>query len=69
MLHDFGWKFQADTPPGEQLSSLLEQWLVGAKNDPADPLNFAVLFMAEMAKHRTPPVDRQWETQPRIKCT
>jgi hypothetical protein len=57
MLQDFGWKFQSDTSPGEQLASLLKQWLVGAQKDPADPLNFAVLFMAEMAKHRTPPVD------------
>lgn len=57
MLRDFGWPFQNDSPPGEQLARFLSVWVGEAQRGPGVPQNFTPLFLAELARRQTPPID------------
>ena len=57
MLADFGWPFQGEEMPGEQLMQLLAGWVRAARLAPDDSLSFTPLFLADMGRRQIPQVD------------
>ena len=54
-----------DDAAGRQLMAFLADWVRGAAADPDDPANFAPLFLAEMARRQSRPIDLAAQPHPR----
>jgi hypothetical protein len=52
-----GFPFRSQSAPGRQLTRFLRVWVREARKRPRDARNFAPLFLAEMAKRRSPSID------------
>lgn len=57
MLADFGWPFEGQGMPGDQLMGVMAEWVRQARLAPDEPRNFAPLFMADMGRRQIPAVD------------
>ncbi len=57
MLADFGWTFEGQGMPGQQLMGVMAEWVRAARKAPNDTLNFTPLFLADMARRQIPAVD------------
>ena len=56
-LKRIGFPFPKRGSPGQQLVAFLQDWVRRARKHPTAVANFTPLFLTEMAKRRSPPVD------------
>ena len=57
MLADFGWPFEGQGMPGDQLMAVMAEWVRQARLAPDEPRNFTPLFLADMGRRQIPAVD------------
>jgi hypothetical protein len=57
MLADFGWPFQGEGMPGDQLMRVIAAWVREAQAAPNDSINFTPLLLADMGRRQIPAVN------------
>ncbi|HEY9450564.1 MAG TPA: hypothetical protein VIQ74_14270 [Gemmatimonadaceae bacterium] len=67
MLEDFGWSWDGEGSPSQQMMKLVATWVRAAQRAPNDPLSFTPLFLADMGRRQLPAVNLASDsTDPRV---